>query len=138
MKATTRRVPPQGHKSGVLAVQIPNNREEPAFRLLGELAKDSLRYTVETSEWYLECLSELGLETEAWETIYYHRLPDAGAILEWLKGAALRPVLSSLDSEEESELLTRLGSGIAELYPSAKLGVIFPFRRLFLVARRAI
>ncbi len=122
---------------GVLAVQIPNNREEAAFRLLASLAKDSLRYTVETCEWYLECLSELGLEGEAWETIYYHQLPDAGAILEWLKGAALRPILSSLDFEEASELLTRLGSDIAELYPVGKLGVIFPFRRLFFVARRA-
>ncbi len=104
-------------QGGVLAVQIPNNREEPAFRLLASLAKDSLRYTVETSEWYLARLSELGLEAEVWETIYYHQLPDAGAILEWLKGAALRPVLSSLDSAAATELLSRLGEGIANLYP---------------------
>ncbi len=51
-------------QGGVLAVQIPNNREEPAFRLLASLAKDSLHYTVETSEWYLARLSELGLEAE--------------------------------------------------------------------------
>ena len=121
---------------GVLAAQIPNNREEPAFRLLASLARDSLRYTVETSEWYLARLSELGLEAEVWETIHYHQLPDAGSILEWLKGAALRPVLSSLDSAAATELLSRLGEGIASLYPHGELGVIFPFRRLFFTARR--
>lgn len=120
---------------GVLAVQIPNNREEPAFQLLASLAKDSLRYTVESSEWYLARLTELGLEAEVWETIYYHQLPDAAAVLEWLKGAALRPVLSSLDSEAAAELLSRLGEGIADLYPTGKRGVVFPFRRLFFTAR---
>ncbi len=123
---------------GVLAVQIPNNREEAAFRLLASLVKDSLRYTVETCEWYLECLSELELKAEAWETTYYHQLPDAEAILEWLKGAALRPILSSLGSDEAAKLLAPLSSGIAELYPAGESGVVFPFRRLFFVARRTI
>jgi trans-aconitate 2-methyltransferase len=121
---------------GVLAVQIPNNRDEAAFRLLADLARDSLHYTVETSEWYLEHLSALGLDAEVWETIYYHRLPDSGAILEFLKGAALRPVLSKLDAEAAAELLSRLREGIAALYPEGKLGVVWPFRRLFFTARR--
>ncbi|HJS72919.1 MAG TPA: methyltransferase domain-containing protein [Vicinamibacteria bacterium] len=121
---------------GVLAVQIPNNRDEPAFRLLAELAADSLQYTVETSEWYLERLAALGLEAQVWETIYYHMLPDADAILEWLKGAALRPVLSKLDAGATEVLLSRLGEGIADLYPVGKRGVVFPFRRLFFTARR--
>jgi trans-aconitate 2-methyltransferase len=123
---------------GVIAVQIPNNREEASFRLLASLVKDSLPYTVETCEWYFECFSELGLDADAWETIYYHQLRDAGAILEWLKGAALRPVLSSLGPDEAAELLTRLGSGIADLYPAGKSGVVFPFRRLFFIARKPI
>jgi trans-aconitate 2-methyltransferase len=71
-----------------------------------------------------------------WETTYYHQLRDAAAILEWLKGAALRPVLSKLDAEAAGELLSRLGEEIAKLYPAGKRGVIFPFRRLFFTARR--
>jgi trans-aconitate 2-methyltransferase len=121
---------------GVLAVQIPNNRDEAAFRLMAELVTDPRPHTVETGEWYLEHLSALGLEAEVWEAIYYHQLPDAAAIVEWLEGAALRPVLSKLDSEAAQELLSRLGEGMTKLYPAGKLGVIFPFRRLFFTARR--
>jgi trans-aconitate 2-methyltransferase len=131
---------------GVLAAQIPNNRGEAAFRLAAELVgsprwasripASARQYTIESCDWYLERLRELQLEAEVWETLYYHQLPDAHAVLEWLEGAALRPILSTLAPEEASELLSQLGAGISEHYKAGRFGVVFPFRRLFFLARR--
>jgi trans-aconitate 2-methyltransferase len=132
--------------AGVLAVQVPNNREGAAHRLLEQLAEEprwaerlsgcELPSSVESPRWYLARLRDLDLEAELWETVYYHQLPDAAAVLEWLKGTTLRPVLSALAAEEAAEFLALLGSGLTSAYEAGPGGVVFPFRRLFFVARR--
>jgi trans-aconitate 2-methyltransferase len=131
---------------GVLAVQLPNNRAEPAYRLIaetieqprwaGRFAADVLRITVESAGWYIGKLRGLGFQADAWETIYYHQLPDAAAIVEWIKGTALRPLLSALSHDEAAVFLKELEDGIAKIYPSGPSGVLFPFRRLFFIASR--
>jgi trans-aconitate 2-methyltransferase len=131
---------------GVLAVQLPNNRAEPAYRLIaetigqprwaGRFAADILHITVESAAWYIGRLRELGFHADAWETIYYHQLPDAAAIVEWIKGTALRPLLSALAQDEAADFLRELNAGVAHIYPSGASGVLFPFRRLFFIASR--
>ena len=60
------------------------------------------------------------------------------AIMEWFRGTGLRPYLEALPDDAtrdcfEAELLKRC----AEAYPLKQNGnVLFPFRRLFLVAYR--
>ncbi|MGB8326361.1 MAG: methyltransferase domain-containing protein [Steroidobacteraceae bacterium] len=134
---------------GILAVQMPNTAGEPAYRLLAELtaqprwagalAARKRRPAIEAPEWYVGQLRALGHETDVWETIYYHQLPDALAIVEWLKGTSLRPILSALSGHEAlaSEFLSEYASGLTRLYPASTSGVIFPFRRLFFLARRS-
>ncbi len=128
---------------GVLAVQVPNNGTEAAYRVLADLTaqprwaarlrRSGARPAVELPESYIMHLRGLGLAAEVWETSYYHQLPDPLAIVEWLKGTSLRPVLSALAPEEASEFLSSLRSGIAKVYEAGPFGVVFPFRRLFLV-----
>jgi len=77
----------------------------------------------------------LGLEAEVWETIYYHALPAASAIVEWMKGSALRPALSALSEVDARAFEAALLGRIARAYAPGPGGVIFPFRRLFFVAR---
>ena len=131
---------------GVLAVQVPNNRSEPAYSAMEQVLSspgwalkvpaDAARVTVESPAWYLARLQELGLEPQVWETIYYHRPPDAAAVVEWLKGSTLRPVLDRLTEEEGNDFVEELRQRIAALYPGGPAGVVFPFRRLFFVAQR--
>ena len=130
---------------GMLAVQIPNNWGEASHRILAELSAEEpwasrLRdvrgpQPVAGAAWYLEQLLGLGFEAEAWETIYYHELPAAIAIVDWMKGSALRPVLAALSQTEAREFETALEARIAEAYAPGPRGVVFPFRRLFFVAR---
>jgi trans-aconitate 2-methyltransferase len=130
---------------GVLAVQIPNNQGEASHRILAELSAEEpwarqLRNArrpapLPAAAWYAEQLLGLGLEAEVWETIYYHELPSAPAIVEWMKGTALRPILTVLPAEGACTFEAALKGRIATAYPEGPHGVIFPFRRLFFVAR---
>jgi trans-aconitate 2-methyltransferase len=131
----------------MLAVQIPNNWGEASHRILAELSAEEpwarrLRdvrgpQPVARASWYLERLFGLGLEAEAWETIYYHELLAATAIVDWMRGTALRPVLTALSQADAREFEIALEARIAEAYAQGPRGVVFPFRRLFFVASRA-
>jgi trans-aconitate 2-methyltransferase len=132
---------------GVLAVQVPNNRGEMPHRALEELIAEprwrgrvpaqALAPGVEPAPFYATTLGARGLHVDLWETIYYHALPSADAIVEWLKGTTLRPILSVLGSGDADELLRALSERLEEVYRSGPGGVVFPFRRLFFVARGA-
>jgi trans-aconitate 2-methyltransferase len=131
---------------GALAVQVPHNRGQGVFAALDELVLEppwrerlraaGRRPAIETPLFYAERLLGLGLEVELWETVYHHRLAGAAEIVEWLKGTALRPILSPLEPAEQQELLAELELRAAKQYPLGPHGVFFPFRRLFFVAQR--
>jgi trans-aconitate 2-methyltransferase len=91
---------------------------------------------VEAPVWYADTLHGLGLAVDLWETIYYHVLTGLDAVLEWMKGTALRPVLTRLNSEQQEQFLAVYGRALRAAYPSGPHGTLFPFRRLFFVARR--
>lgn len=70
-----------------------------------------------------------------WETIYYHILAGPDAVLEWMKGTALRPVLARLSQDQHEQFLAVYGAKLRAAYPVSSFGTLFPFRRLFFVAR---
>ncbi|HEY8154413.1 MAG TPA: methyltransferase domain-containing protein [Myxococcota bacterium] len=131
---------------GALAVQVPHNRGEGAFRVLDELVLEApwrerlraagRRPSIETPHFYAQRLLGLGLEIELWETTYHHRMAGAPEIVEWMKGTALRPLLAALAPAEQQELLDALVARITPLHPRGPHGIFFPFRRLFFVARK--
>ena len=129
---------------GALAVQMPHNDDSPTHETLRALWRDprfaaqlgdppSERRVAEAS-WYGERLLDLGCQVEVWETVYLHRMEDAEAIVEWVKGTALRPVLSRLDAAATAAFLAAYAERIRAAYPSGPHGTWFPFRRLFFVA----
>jgi trans-aconitate 2-methyltransferase len=106
---------------------------EPPFR--GRVPPE-LRPAVETPAFYEERLAALGLRAEVWETVYEHLMPSADGIVEWLEGTALRPLLTVLSEAEARDLFGILRGRMRAAYPAGPAGVVFPFRRLFFVARR--
>ena len=132
---------------GVLAVQMPNNFDESAHRLLAEVVRQEPwasaigqwreRYFVQTANWYVETLHQLGfVEVEVWETIYYHTLQGPDAVLEWMKGTALRPVFTRLALDQHEAFLATYGARLREAYPERSYGTLLPFRRLFFTAKK--
>ena len=132
---------------GVLAFQVPDNFTEPSHTLLLDL-RLSPRWSdqlgegadrtagVERPERYLQALVNAGLDADVWQTSYLHVLQGDDAVLEWVKGTALRPVLSKLDGSDRDEFLAEYAAVLNEAYPRQTFGTIFPFRRTFAVARR--
>jgi trans-aconitate 2-methyltransferase len=87
---------------------------------------------------YAGLLQGGGCTVDAWETTYIHVLPlrgDTHPVLEWLTGTALRPVRAALDDAEWAGFRAELGARLAEAYPVGPAGVLFPFRRIFVVAQ---
>lgn len=131
---------------GWLAIQTPDNLQEPAHRLAREVAADgpwaaqigevrhAQRHSVQA---YYDILGAHACELDIWRTTYFHILDSAAAIVEWFKSTALLPFLQPLQAEQQSAFLERYKEAIAEAYPVQADGrVLLPFPRLFLVARR--
>jgi len=65
-------------------------------------------------------------------------LENAEEIVEWYKGTGLRPYIDATSTEAEKErFLQDYLEGIRRLYPPRYDGrVLFPFRRIFVIAYR--
>jgi trans-aconitate 2-methyltransferase len=133
---------------GAIAFQVPDNFDEPSHTIARELrqsakwsdrlgARADRRVGVERPETYLTVLAEAGLEPDVWQTTYLHILHGDDAVLEWIKGTALRPVLEALagDDAATQEFLDECGAALRATYPPGQYGTLFPFRRTFAVGR---
>jgi trans-aconitate 2-methyltransferase len=134
---------------GSLAVQMPDNLDEPSHRLMRETADQGpwasklagaskARVSGLDTNWYYRLLHDLGTKADIWRTTYYHPLVGgAGAIVEWLKATGLRPFLQPLNDDERSAFLERYQAALAKAYAVFPDGtVLLPFPRLFIVATR--
>jgi trans-aconitate 2-methyltransferase len=62
-------------------------------------------------------------------------LEGEDAVLEWVKGTGLRPVLNGLNDSERKVFLQEYARRLRQAYPVRSDGrTLYPFRRLFLVA----
>jgi trans-aconitate 2-methyltransferase len=136
---------------GWLAMQVPGNIDAPSHALMRAVAADHpdadrlgpalQRLAVEQPAVYVELLGSVGLEVDGWETTYQHILDpqaqQANPVLEWVRGTGLRPVLDALSDEDRREaFLADYDARLRAAYPRTPIGVIFPFRRIFVVAHR--
>jgi trans-aconitate 2-methyltransferase len=132
---------------GVLAVQMPDNLDEPAHRLMRTIAADgpwaaklaaaaAARAERQSAGWYYGLLRGAAETVDVWQTTYTHALAGgADAVVEWFKGTGLRPFLGPLDDAERQMFLGRYRAAIAEAYPPLPDGtVLLPFPRLFILA----
>jgi trans-aconitate 2-methyltransferase len=132
-------------RGGVLAVQMPDNLDEPVHVLMREVAqtgpwreqladKARMRDALPTPGGYYDALRPLCSRLEIWHTIYNHVLDDAAAVVEWVKGTGLRPFLDPLEAPERKQYLAEYAARVAAAYPPQRDGkVLLRFPRLFTV-----
>jgi trans-aconitate 2-methyltransferase len=136
---------------GWLAIQVPGNFASPSHRELQALCAsprwrerlqavaDRYPSSAEPAD-YLARLADLGCAVDVWETTYLHVLTGPDPVVEWLKGTALRPVVTVLDADEQAEFLAGYAARMRAAYPPQPIGAVeatvMPFRRIFAVARR--
>lgn len=131
---------------GVLAVQMPDNVQEPSHRLMAETAANgpwaeklasALRDVLPSVSDYYDRLKPHATRLDIWHTNYNHPLAGAPAIVEWFKSTALRPFLAPLPEDERAAFLAAYTARIAKAYPEQFDGkVLLRFPRLFIVAVR--
>ncbi|HWH89241.1 MAG TPA: trans-aconitate 2-methyltransferase [Pseudomonas sp.] len=135
--------------SGSLAIQMPDNLNEPSHRLMREVAANGPwasklagaaghRTEMASASEYFSILRPHCTRIDVWRTTYHHQLPGGAAgVVEWFKGSGLIPFLSPLTEEERAQYLQQYLAAVAQAYPALADGsVLLPFPRLFMVATR--
>jgi trans-aconitate 2-methyltransferase len=135
-------------KGGVLAVQMPDNLDEPSHVAMRETAAEGpwasklkklsrARDQLPSPSAYYNALKPKAARVDIWHTIYNHPLDGADGIVEWVKGTGLRPYIDPLDADERAAYLAQYRERIAKAYPPASDGkALLRFPRLFIVCVR--
>lgn len=133
---------------GQLAIQMPRNHEAPSHALMHQAAAAgpwkaklqqvrTIRQVYEPARYY-DTLKPLTSELEVWETIYQQVLTGKDPVAQYTSSTGLRPYMQLLDEAEGKAFYEAYARLLAEAYPMRPDGItLFPFRRLFIVARRA-
>ena len=138
---------------GCLAVQAPLSWDMRSHHLMREALADGgpdgrplgspeLRTAVgnrwvQDPDFYYDLLAPQSAHLDVWTTEYQHVLTGDDAVLEWVTGTGLRPILNGLDDGEREIYLKEYRRRLNVEYPKRADGVtLYPFRRLFFVAVR--
>jgi trans-aconitate 2-methyltransferase len=95
-------------------------------------------FTVQRPAFYYDVLRKHASRVDIWETEYQHVMDGPKAIFDWIRSTGMRPYLEPLQDDELRKLFEQMClEGFQEAYPPDDQGkVLFPFRRLFIVAYR--
>jgi trans-aconitate 2-methyltransferase len=130
---------------GVLAVQMPDNLDEPSHRAMRESAAvhgipgaEGVRTELLGAAGYYDLLAPVAAQVDVWHTIYQHPMASPAAIVEWVSATGLRPFLDALGSDgERKAYLADYERRIDSAYPARADGKrLLAFPRLFFVARK--
>jgi trans-aconitate 2-methyltransferase len=136
---------------GVLAVQMPGNFAAPSHRELydlvespawqsrlgGRMRPDPVSAPAEYHRW----LAPYAASQDIWTTEYLQRMAARAdgehPVVAWQRGSQLVPLTAALAAPDRERFVADYATRIERAYPrDADRGVLFPFRRLFIVARR--
>jgi trans-aconitate 2-methyltransferase len=132
---------------GQFAVQIPAQYDHISHRTAHEVAceepfADALagyvrEDPVQQPEWYAETLHALGFEEPRVELrVYPHLLPDADAVVEWVKGSLLTDYQRRLPAATYAAYLERYRETVVERLGDAR-PLFYGFKRLLMWGRRS-
>ena len=134
---------------GVVALQVPDNYQEPSHTSMKEVAKAGpwtaklapaagVRDVIPSPDDYYNRLKPIAARVDIWRTVYHHPLEGTGAIVEMLRSTGLRPYLGLLDEAERPKFVEEYEKRLAKAYPPLVDGkVLLRFPRLFVVAVRS-
>lgn len=131
---------------GVLAVQMPDNLDEPSHALMRDVAAEppfaailadasSARAPLLSFEATYDALAPRAAHVEIWRTTYVHPLAGPEKIVEMVSSTGLRPFVDPLDPAARADYIARYKAKVAAAYePTVDGRVLFRFPRLFFVA----
>jgi len=136
-------------RRGVFACQIPISEGEAWSVTLAEASAagpwaEKLKQVRQvqptaSAEDYYRWLGPHSSEVDIWTTRYLHVLEGDDPVVDWMSGTALRPLVQAIgDPGERDDFLATYRELCAKAFPRQADGTtLFPFPRLFMIARRA-
>ncbi|HEY3889053.1 MAG TPA: trans-aconitate 2-methyltransferase [Caulobacteraceae bacterium] len=131
---------------GALAFQVPLNFDMPSHALMREVAgegswaaklREVRNIVLMSAEQSFDILEPYAAGLDIWETEYLQVMDGPDAIYRWVSGTGLRPFMQALDGAEREAFVEAYKARLSAAYPMRASGkTLFPFRRLFVVARR--
>lgn len=137
---------------GCFAAHMPNWRDAHWYRLMLDTLEDAgpggvplgtlqLRQAMSTRpvlslDCYYRLLAPMSHELDIWETEYLQVVQGQSPIFDWVKVSALRPVLLALNDQDRARFIYHYLERVRQVYPPEPDGLtLFPFKRIFIVAR---
>ena len=131
----------------VLALQMPDNLDEPSHWLMRETAETGpwakvlrhaagSREVIRTPTEYYAVLKPHCRSLDIWHTAYTHVLDGVQGIVDFVRTTGLRPYLDPLDEAMRGKFTDAYRANLAKAYPEIPDGkVLMRFPRIFLVAQ---
>lgn len=137
------------NKGGIFAAQIPDFEGMAVTAMVREVVaemdpsgsifqdvEERTAYNTDVPEYY-NAVSRYFPVVDVWETEYFYQMESQKDIVDFLRGALLRPYLAMCDEAKEREFLDRLLIKVAGCYTDSENGtVLFPFKRIFILAEK--
>ncbi|HEX4302607.1 MAG TPA: trans-aconitate 2-methyltransferase [Rhizomicrobium sp.] len=134
-------------RGGTFAFQVPHNMDAPSHALMRETAaqgpwasklRDVREVAVLQPDDYYAILKPHAHSVDIWETEYLQVLTGDDAVYHWVSGTGLRPFVQALsEGEERDAFIAAYKKKLSNAYPRRDGTTLFPFKRLFAVARHS-
>ncbi len=133
---------------GAFAFQVPANFDAPPHRLMREIGgaaewrcyfdQPPREWHAHAPEYYYDLLAPFATRLDLWTTDYVHIFDSVDGIVAWYRGTGLRPWLDALpDEPARLRFLADYRAALTPHFlPRLDGKVLFPFKRLFVVAYR--
>jgi trans-aconitate 2-methyltransferase len=134
---------------GALAVQMPGTYEAAQHQILRDMAAApawrrwfpdgrAREWRSQNLDFYYEALAPVASSLDLWATEYFQIVPNVEAIVEFYKATGMRPYLGPIeDPAEKQRFLDEYLEKLRPVFPPSSNGVVlFPMRRVFIIAYR--
>ncbi|NLT38796.1 MAG: methyltransferase domain-containing protein [Methanomassiliicoccus sp.] len=133
-------------EEGIFAAQLPQYDQMPMSKVVAELVSTPqwspklgdvrTGFSFHPDGFYYDLLSQLTDDIQMWATEYFHIMPGHSDIISMMESTALRPYTDHLEGEQIVDFKASVCKVLKTTYVAQQDGrVLFPFKRLFVVAR---
>jgi trans-aconitate 2-methyltransferase len=131
--------------AGAVAFQIPEYADMPVSRVIdeeyhkvcsGDLFSLADIFEFHQGSYYYDVLQEDFGSIEMWQTDYMHEMKSYSDIVTMIESTGLKPYLARIESDQQQKVFLENVAGALqrEYHEHANGKVLFPFKRLFVIA----
>lgn len=132
------------HQGGCIALHMPRMFDKPFYESIVKISKEKawrhlLQGRLRVDPVLAPSQYEILLKSTAsfykiWTTTYYHSFPSLSYLLEWAKGAPLRPVSGVLTRDLFDDFCLAYSQELSKYYLNSDGSCTLPFERIFAIA----